>query len=115
VKPRGELFVQSGPVRIPWTGFPTTPEAVKFALKLGGISTCQLPNAMISLFRVSGPASVQVNEADYLLAADSGSMFRNSECQYVYNLGSSSLGAGAYAVRISIGMSVIGTGASRLQ
>lgn len=88
---------------------------VKFTLTVGGVSTCQLPTAKISLFRTDGPASEQVNEAEYLLAADSGSTFRVSGCQYMYNLNASSLGAATYSVRIAIGSSVVGAGIFRLR
>jgi hypothetical protein len=50
-----------------------------------------------------------VDESVYLLNSDTGSNFRISNCQYVYNLGSRSLGPGTYLVNISIGGSVTGS------
>ncbi len=43
-------------------------------------------------------------------AADTGSNFRISGCQYVYNLAASSLGVGTYRVDISIDGSAVGSG-----
>ena len=41
------------------------------------------------------------------MAADSGTNFKVSGCQYIYNLGTSGLGTGAYRVDISIAGSVV--------
>ena len=85
---------------------------VKFTLTLGGVSTCSLPPATISLVRTAGSVVGSIDESTYLLASDSGSNFRidTTSCQYVYNLGLSSLGTGTYTVNISIGGSVVGRG-----
>jgi hypothetical protein len=83
---------------------------VKFTLSLGGVATCQLPAATISVFRVSGSTQTAINETAYLMASDTGSKFRIDGCQYVYNLGTSSLGTGTYVVNISIGGGVVGSG-----
>jgi hypothetical protein len=42
------------------------------------------------------------------MAADTGSNFRISGCQYVYNLKSSALGRGTYRVDIKINGQVVG-------
>ncbi len=90
---------------------------VKFTLTLGGASTCALPPATISVFRVSGSTLTTINESTYLLPSDTGSNFRidTTNCQYVYNVGTSSLGTGTYQVNISIGGSVVGSGIFGLQ
>jgi hypothetical protein len=90
---------------------------IKFTLTLGGVTTCQLPPATISLIRTAGAVTGSIDESTYLLASDSGSNFRidTSNCQYIYNLATSSLGAGKYVVSISIGGNVVGSGAFGLQ
>jgi hypothetical protein len=84
---------------------------VAFTLTSDGASTCQLPPATISIFRTSGGVVGSIDESTYLLKSDSGSNFRidSTKCQYVYNLGASSLGAGTYKAYISIGGSVAGS------
>ncbi len=76
---------------------------VKFTLTADGSPTCDLPPATISLFRTSGGIPGPVNQSDFIVPADSGSNFRidTTSCQYVYNLGTSSLGPGTYQVRIN--------------
>jgi hypothetical protein len=64
---------------------------VKFTLTSGGVATCQLPPATISLIRNGGT-----------VLGLSRSNFRISNCQYVYNLTTRSLGTGTYKVNISI-------------
>jgi hypothetical protein len=88
---------------------------VKFVLTVGGTPTCDLPPATISVFRTAGGTLGQVNETVYLQSSDSGSNFRISDCQYVYNLGSSGLGSGTYEVRISIEGTVVGTASFSLK
>jgi len=85
---------------------------VKFTLTLNGVATCSLPSATISLIRTAGTVVGSIDESTYLLSSDSGSNFRidTTNCQYVYNLGTSSLGIGTYLVNISIGGSVVGSG-----
>jgi hypothetical protein len=82
---------------------------VKFTLTVGGSSTCDLPPATVSLFRTSGGTLGGINESNFIIPADSGSNFRVSGCQYVYNLGTSLLGVGTYQVNISIGGVGVGT------
>jgi len=90
---------------------------VKFTITQGGIATCQLPPATISLKSAGGMGSTLIDESTYLLASDSGSNFRidTSACQYVYNLATSSLGTGTYVVSISIAGSAVGSGTFGLQ
>lgn len=88
---------------------------VKFTLTYGGVATCQLPPARISLIRTAGAVLGSVDGSVYLLASDSGSNFRSDGCQYVYNLATSSLGTGKYMVNISIGGHVVGSGIFGLQ
>jgi sugar lactone lactonase YvrE len=82
---------------------------VAFTLTSDGASTCELPPATISVFRTSGGALGSIDEGVYLSKSDSGSNFRISNCQYVYNLAASSLGPGTYKAYISIGGSVAGS------
>jgi len=71
---------------------------VVFTLTSNGAATCQLPPATISLTR-NGSTVVKL----------SSSNFKISNCQYVYNLTTSSLGAGNYRVNILIGGVVVGS------
>ncbi len=90
---------------------------VKFTLTNIGVPTCDLPPATISLTRTTGTVLGSIDQSQYLLASDSGSSFRidPSSCQYVYNLGTGSLGTGTYTVNISIGGNVVGSGTFGLQ
>lgn len=83
---------------------------VKFTLSLGGVPTCSLPPATISLSITSGTSPGPINQNDYAMASDSGSNFRvdSTDCQYVYNLGTKSLGPGTYLVQITIDNQVAG-------
>lgn len=83
---------------------------VKFTLNLNGTATCQLPPATISLVRTAGGTIGAIDEGVYMQAADNGSNFRIAGCQYLYNLGASSLGSGAYRVDITINGAVAGSG-----
>ena len=83
---------------------------VKFTLTYNGVATCQLPPATISMFRTAGAVVAPINEATYLQPSDSGSNFRMDNCQYIYNLETSSLGTGTYAVYISISGNTVGSG-----
>ena len=83
---------------------------VKFTLTADGVSTCNLPPATISLFRIGTSSSTQINESNYVGSADTGSNFRISSCQYIYNLGSKTLGSGTYEVVISINSTMVGSG-----
>ncbi len=90
---------------------------VKFTLALNGAATCQLPAATISLTRTAGGAPGPINQGDYTAPSDNGSNFRvdTSNCQYVYNLATGSLGPGTYLVQISISGVVAGSGTFGLQ
>ena len=88
---------------------------VKFTLALDNISTCQLPAATIALFQTYGAAPGPVNESVFTTNADTGSNFRIDGCQYIYNLGTDSLGAGTYLVQIAINGLPVGTGTFGLQ
>ncbi len=83
---------------------------VKFTLTSNGVATCQLPPATISVTRTISGAAAAVDTSIYVEPADNASSFRISGCQYVYNLGASSLGAGTYRVDITINGSVAGSG-----
>jgi hypothetical protein len=85
---------------------------VKFTLSVGGVATCDLPPATISLIRTAGGVLGSIDESTYLLASDSGSNFRidSANCQYIYNLATSSLGPGEYTVSILINGTVVGSG-----
>jgi len=82
---------------------------VKFNLTQGGVATCDLPPATIAVTRTAGGVIGQVNESDYSGNADTGSNFRISSCQYVYNLNARALGVGTYRVDILIGGQVVGS------
>ncbi|HWY07446.1 MAG TPA: hypothetical protein VNY24_11345 [Candidatus Acidoferrales bacterium] len=83
---------------------------VKFTLNQNNVATCALPAATIALTRTAGGTLGAIDESVYLLAADSGSNFRISGCQYIYNLASGSLGPGSYEVDIIISGAVVGSG-----
>jgi Beta-propeller repeat len=82
---------------------------VKFTLTANGVSTCTLPPATISLFRTAGSVIGAIDESVYEMSADTGSNFRISGCQYIYNLSAKPLGTGTYRIDISIGSSVVGS------
>jgi hypothetical protein len=50
-----------------------------------------------------------VNESTYAMSADSGSNFRISSCQYIYNLSTAALGTGTYRVDIRIDGQSVGS------
>lgn len=77
--------------------------------------TCQLPAAKISLTRTAGGTIGPVNESDFLQPSDNGTNFRISGCQYLYNLGTGSLGTGKYKVQIQIGPVFVGSAVFGLQ
>jgi len=81
---------------------------VKFMLSLNGTPTCQLPPATMALTRTAIGSLGEIGESLYLAAADSGTSFRISDCQYVYNLPASSLGTGHYRVDIVVNGAVVG-------
>jgi hypothetical protein len=82
---------------------------VRFNLTLNGVATCDLPPATIAVTRTAGGVIGQVNESDYSGNADTGSNFRISSCQYVYNINARALGVGTYRVDILINGQVVGS------
>jgi hypothetical protein len=82
---------------------------VKFTLANNGSATCSLPPATIAVTRTAGAVLGSVDESTYTMSADSGTNFKVSGCQYIYNLGTSGLGTGTYRVDISIAGSVVGS------
>ncbi|MBO0863508.1 MAG: hypothetical protein J2P16_00350, partial [Mycobacterium sp.] len=52
-----------------------------------------------------------VDETIYTTSADTGSSYRISDCQYVYNLAASPLGNGHYQIGINLSGVEIGTAA----
>jgi hypothetical protein len=81
---------------------------VKFVLAADGAPTCTLPAATIVLTQTSGASPGVVNESDYTMAADTGSDFRISNCQFVYNLSTKSLLIGTYQIEIQINGQIVG-------
>ena len=88
---------------------------VKFTLTQGGVATCALPPATIAITRTAGGTTGQIDESVYSGSADTGSNFRISNCQYIYNLSASALGVGTYRVDIKINNQVIGSGIFQLK
>jgi len=88
---------------------------VKFTLIQGGVATCTLPPATIAVTRTSGGATGAIDESVYSGSADTGSNFRISNCQYIYNLSASALGVGTYRVDIKINNQVVGSGIFQLK
>ena len=88
---------------------------VKFTLTQDGVATCALPPATIALTRTVGGTIGEIDEIVYSGPADTGSNFRISSCQYVYNLSASALGGGTYRVDIKINGQVVGSGIFQLK
>jgi predicted outer membrane repeat protein len=88
---------------------------VKFTLTQGGVATCALPAATIALTRTAGGTTGQIDESVYSGSADTGSNFRISNCQYIYNLSANALGVGTYRVDIKINGTVVGSGIFQLK
>jgi hypothetical protein len=57
----------------------------------------------------------RIDESVYTGSADTGSNFRISSCQYIYNLSASALGVGTYSVDILIDDQVVGSAAFGLR
>jgi hypothetical protein len=75
---------------------------VKFTLTNNGTPTCDLPPATITVTRVGASTSQTVDESTYSSAADTGSNFRISSCQYIYNLAAHNIGPGSYRIGVVI-------------
>ena len=88
---------------------------VKFTLTQGGVATCALPAATIAVTRTSGGTTGAIDESVYSGSADTGSNFRISSCQYLFNLNSSALGVGTYRADIKINGTVVGSGIFQLK
>jgi hypothetical protein len=88
---------------------------VKFALTMNNAATCALPAATIALARTAGGTLGSIDESLYDMAADNGSNFRISGCQYIYNLAAKTLGPGTYQVDIIISGAVVGSGVFALK
>lgn len=58
---------------------------------------------------LTGGTTGQIDESVYTGSADTGSNFRISNCQYIYNLSASALGVGTYTVDITINGQVVGS------
>lgn len=76
---------------------------VKFTLAADGQPTCDLYPATIAVFRIGNEDPVPVNESEFTMPSDRGSMFRDAGCMFEYNLGTASLGPGKYAVQVWMG------------
>ena len=88
---------------------------VKFTLMEHDTATCTLLPATISVARTAGGTLGAIDESAYNMAADNGSNFRITDCQYVYNLAASALGVGTYRVDISINGVMVGHAVFALQ
>jgi sugar lactone lactonase YvrE len=88
---------------------------VKFTLTQDGAATCALPAATIALTRTSGGTTGAIDESVYSGSADTGSNFRISNCQYIYNLSASALGVGTYRADIKINGTVVGNAIFQLK
>ena len=75
---------------------------IRFTLTVSGTPACQLPLATIRVTRTASATTGLLAESVYVEAADSGSNFRIADCQYLYNLAASSLGAGHYRAEILV-------------
>ena len=82
--------------------------SVRFGLT-GALQPCPLPPATIAVTRTGGGVTGNVNESVYTASVDTGSNFRISGCQYMYNLNASALGVGVYRVDIKIFGGTVGS------
>ena len=82
---------------------------MKFTLTQGGVPTCDLPPATITVTRTAGGPIGQIDESIYAGAADTGSNFRIDSFQYIYNLSANALGVGTYRVDIKINGQIVGS------
>jgi hypothetical protein len=73
--------------------------------------TCNLPTATISLTKGSGSDPIPSNEILAAQSKDTGGVYRQVDCKYIYNLDASSLGTGQFKVYVNInGVPVDGYG-----
>jgi len=88
---------------------------VKFTITMNGSPTCNLPPATIAVTRTAGGTIGSIDETVYTMAADNGSNFRVSGCQYIYNLAAAAMGPGTYEVDIIIASSKVGFATFKLK
>jgi len=81
---------------------------LKFNLVQDGVSSCSLQPATLTLFRLFGGDFMPIDEGLYSMSADSGSNFRISGCQYIYNLAAAAIGPGTYKAGVVINGKVLG-------
>jgi hypothetical protein len=68
------------------------------------VATCPTGEAVISITKVDGSPSGDVNEPLTVQPQDNNGLFRIVDCKYMYNLATSSLsGVGTYTVKATIG------------
>ncbi|HET9051996.1 MAG TPA: hypothetical protein VFO60_09845 [Candidatus Dormibacteraeota bacterium] len=64
--------------------------------------TCTLPTATISLVRNPGTDNTPIDETLAAQSSDTGGVYRQVDCKYIYNLEATSLGIGKYNVYVDI-------------
>ena len=70
-------------------------------------STCNLPTATISLVKNPGTDNTAIDETLAAQSSDTGGIYRQVDCKYIYNLDASTLGAGTFNVYVNIGGSPV--------
>ena len=87
------------------TWVPKTSEVISTDTTPGTFAkTCDLPPASLTWSKNGSTVSGAVNEATSIQPSDDGSLYRQVDCKYIYNLSVSSLaGVGSYAVYAHIG------------
>jgi hypothetical protein len=81
----------------------------KFTLTANGEPTCDLPRATITVTRIGASTAQTVDESTYSSTADTGSSFRISSCQYMYNLAAHNIGPGSYRIGIVVDGQQVGS------
>ena len=64
--------------------------------------TCTLPQATISVIKNGSADSLPVDETLAAQSKDTGGIYRQVDCKYIYNLDASSLGVGMFDVFVNI-------------
>jgi hypothetical protein len=90
---------------------PTRCDVVKFVSRVS--SECSFAAPQRST--VGGPPKSSISVKSPPIKNDTGSNFRISSCQYLYNLSASALGVGTYRVDIKINGTVVGSGIFQLK
>jgi hypothetical protein len=75
---------------------------VKFALAGASAGITNL-SARIFVARVSNGVMGEVNEAGLSVTADAGNLFRYSNGEYIFNLSTSNMSEGTWAIRVDLG------------